>query len=65
MSTLSLRNSLSIIYPTAKELPGEFDGKTFSFSFEHNFIEDSAKLNKNGLIYYKGHGFNIENGNII
>lgn len=68
MSTLSLRNSLSIIYPTARELEStgdKFDGETYDFSFNHNFIEDSAKLNKNGLIYYKGHGFNIENGNTI
>jgi len=67
MSTLSLRNSLSIIYPTARELTSgdKFDGVTKIFQFKHNLIEASAKLNKNGLIYYIGHGFSIDLGNTI
>ena len=65
MSTLSLKNSLPIIYPTARELNGVFDGETKVFPFEHSFIEPSAKLNKNGLIYYIGHGFSINLGNEI
>ena len=59
MSTLSLHNNFSINYPTVKELK-DFDGTTKQFPFTHNLIRSSAKLNKNGLIYYIDHGFSIE-----
>ena len=65
ISTLSLHNSFSIKYPTARELTGTFDGKNTSFLFKHSFIESSAKLNINGLIYYIGHGFSIDTENNI
>ena len=53
------------VYPTARVLVGEKNGKNETFTTEYNYIAGSEKLNINGSIYYPNSGFYKEGNNII
>lgn len=53
------------VYPTARVLVGEKNGKNETFTTEYNYIVGSEKLNINGSIYYPNSGFYKEGNNII
>lgn len=53
------------VYPTARALVGDKDGKNETFYSEYNYIAGSEKLNINGSIYYPNSGFYKEGNNII
>lgn len=53
------------VYPTARVLVGDKDGKNETFHTEYNYIAGSEKLNINGSIYYPNSGFYKEGNNII
>ena len=56
---------VSTVYPTARVLVGEKDGKNETFTTEYNYIAGSEKLNINGSIYYPNSGFYKEGNKII
>lgn len=53
------------VYPTARILVGEKNGKNETFTTEYDYIAGSEKLNINGSIYYPNSGFYKEGNNII
>lgn len=59
-----IKQDISFVYPTARALRGDKNGKNDTFTTEYNYIVGSEKLNINGSIYYPNSGFYREGNNI-